>query len=52
MNESESAAKLKSANRKRIKHFNESLDLKKRERTLAKKDFESYERKKVDLFSW
>ena len=52
MDESKSAAELKTANRKRIKHFNETLDLKKRDKTLSKKDFESYERKKLDLFKW
>ena len=52
MDESKSAAELKTANRKRIKHFNETLDLKKRDKTLSKKDFESYERKKLDFYNW
>lgn len=45
MDEMESAPKLKIQNRKRIHHFNEVFDLAKRDRTLKKKDFESYERK-------
>jgi len=48
MNESESATQLTITNRKRMKYFNETLDLNKRDKSLIKKDFESYERKKLE----
>ena len=47
--------KLAIKNRKRIREFSELLNLEKRtgdQRILLKKDFESYERKKLGLFSW
>ena len=50
-----SMSELQVENRRRIKHFNESLDLTQRPKgkLLNKSDFESYERKKLDpLFSW
>ena len=52
MEEAESLTKLEIFNRKRIKDINESLDLKKRHKLLKKRDFESYERKKLEKFSW
>ena len=53
MEESESLSKLKIKNLQRIQNFNECLDLRRRDKVLKKKDFESYERKKQDKrFSW
>ena len=53
MEESESLSKLKIKNLQRIQNFNECLNLRRRDKALKKKDFESYERKKMDKrFSW
>ena len=52
MEETESLSKLKIKNLQRIQNFNECLDLRRRDKVLKKKDFESYERKKDRKFSW
>ena len=53
MDEHESISKLHIHNRKRWKEINESLDMSKREgKVFRKRDFETYQRKKTDLFAW
>lgn len=47
MEEIKCVNKLEIKNRKRIKELNETLSLKRRDRELTKRDFESYERKKL-----
>ena len=52
MQSTETPSKLLVTNKQRMKHFNENLDLSKGDKVLRKRDFENYERKKIDQFEW
>lgn len=53
MDTANSAQQLENMNRKRLAHFSETLDLKRRgDKMLKKSDFETYERSKKELFPW
>ena len=54
MDEAGDVTKLEIKNRKRLKDLssNLNLDTKKQHKALKKRDFESYERKKLERFSW
>jgi len=52
LEEAKQRNKLEMRNRRRIRELNNQLDLGRRDRQLTKKDFETYERKKLDLFGW